>query len=642
MNRIFCLLVGIDEYYHPSHNLKGCVNDVNEVSTYLKSSFSKENLKIKVLTNNEATKENIISAFNHFSNAKKGDQCIFYFSGHGSICLAPKQLEDFVSDGLLKTMVCHDSRAPGKIDFMNLELAYLIWVATHNKDVQFVVITDCCHSGEITRKKMVHEHIAVNQRWLEKGNEAFSIEELHIGKNISQGNILSPDFKLKRGPHIHLAACKSDEKAIECEVNKTQNGIFTHFLIQTLRLHEGIITYEELLHKTKIKVQQNSKYQTPQFFKLFETDEKKNFLSNIINTGISVGQVYFDEINGWIINNGTLNSAIGKNTSINPKIRELKTNQFYQIDKIDSSYSILSNQESITLDKSLIHDAQIVHSELQKQAIDITNISNIHIKSLLDQFHKCVNPYSFYFTQNDMKSQIILSSQKNNVISIIDQQNEATRYRSHFRFTENNFLALFETLEKMAKWKTLYKLKNEAQFLTNNELTINFFKCISPKDKSGIRELVNIGVKESVCLKYPNKNNLQDLPEFQLQFINNGNKTIWLSVLYLSDDYSITNALMNSYQLNPKKSAWLFQNNDDGDIIKNIKVKLSDDLYTNGLKITDEYLKIIISNSAFDTNYFNQNSASEINNNRKNNAVNNQAKQIEWKAETICLQIIRE
>jgi len=71
MTRIFCLLVGIDEYYHPSHNLKGCVNDINEVSAYLKSNFSKENLSIKILTNNEAARENIISAFNHFSRAKK-------------------------------------------------------------------------------------------------------------------------------------------------------------------------------------------------------------------------------------------------------------------------------------------------------------------------------------------------------------------------------------------------------------------------------------------------------------------------------------------------------------------------------------------------------------------------------------------
>jgi len=642
MTRIFCLLVGIDEYYHPSHNLKGCVNDINEVSAYLKSSFSKEILSIKILTNNQATRENIISAFNHFSSAKKGDQCIFYFSGHGSICKAPKYLEDFVSDGLLKTIVCHDSRAPGKIDFMNLELAYLIWVATHNRDVQFVVITDCCHSGEITRKKMDDEHIGINQRWLEKGNESFSLDELHIGKNISQGNILSPDFKLKRGPHIHLAACKSDEKAIECVINKTKKGIFTHFLMQTLRMQEGIISYEELHRKTKIKVQQYSKYQTPQFFKLFETEKKKNFLSNVINTGISVGQVYFDDNHGWVINNGTLNSAIGKNASNNPKIKVLKTNQLYQIDKIYTTHSTLSNQESLALDKSLIYDAQIVQTGLQELAIGTGNIPNAQITTLLDEYHKSENPYSFYFSQNDMKSEIVLCSQNNKVISIIDQQNDATKYRPHFHFEENNFLAMFEALEKMTKWKTLLELKNKSQDLFKNELVINFHKCTFPKDKNGIKEMFNIGFKESICLAHSNKNNFQDLPEFQLQFINNGNKSLWISVLYLSDDYSITNALMNSYQLNPHKSAWLFQNNDDGDVIKNIKVKLSDDLFEKGLKTTNEYLKVIVSNSAFDTNYFNQNSASQINTNRKNATENNQTKQVDWKTETVCLQIVRE
>ena len=71
-------------------------------------------------------------------------------------------------------------------------------------------------------------------------------------------------------------------------------------------------------------------------------------------------------------------------------------------------------------------------------------------------------------------------------------------------------------------------------------------------------------------------------------------------------------------------------------------MKLSDDLFKNCLKVTNEYLKVIVSNSAFDTNYFNQNSASEINTNRKNASEKNQTKPVEWKAETVCLQIVRE
>ena len=77
-------LVGINEY--PDESLSGCVTDVEMQRELLVHKFGFLPADILTLTNKQATRENIETAFiSHLTNqAKPDDLVLFHFSGYGS------------------------------------------------------------------------------------------------------------------------------------------------------------------------------------------------------------------------------------------------------------------------------------------------------------------------------------------------------------------------------------------------------------------------------------------------------------------------------------------------------------------------------------------------------------------------------
>jgi Caspase domain/Domain of unknown function (DUF4384) len=114
--RKLALLVGIDRYSY-SKNLSGCVTDVELQRELLVQRFGFHPSDVLVLTDQQATRENIEIAFiEHLTEqAKEGDIVVFHFSGYGN-CVkrvresavpddAPERLVKSLlpSDGLLST-----------------------------------------------------------------------------------------------------------------------------------------------------------------------------------------------------------------------------------------------------------------------------------------------------------------------------------------------------------------------------------------------------------------------------------------------------------------------------------------------------------------------------------------------------------
>jgi hypothetical protein len=88
-NRIFALIIGINKYLDEDiRNLKGCINDSENVCKFLTGSLHANPLHIRHLRDAEATRKAILSAFEeHFINnqeIQQNDAIIFYFAGHGS------------------------------------------------------------------------------------------------------------------------------------------------------------------------------------------------------------------------------------------------------------------------------------------------------------------------------------------------------------------------------------------------------------------------------------------------------------------------------------------------------------------------------------------------------------------------------
>lgn len=236
------LLVGIDRYEQPDegqwHTLRGCENDVKLVREVLLERFGFQDADIVTLTSEKATHAAIVKAFHEHLVRKAGPdtKVVFWFSGHGSQVPDPSQ-KDRANSGDYEgakdqTMLAHDSRKGsrnGSYDLADDELHSLL-AAVRARDVVFV--TDCCHSGGLTRGE---SHTGV--RGEADGDQPVDLEALRkdaawpadvpLVEDDAEGRIL-PNV-------VHVSACSAHEEAGEIETMSRVHGTLTWFLCQTLR-----------------------------------------------------------------------------------------------------------------------------------------------------------------------------------------------------------------------------------------------------------------------------------------------------------------------------------------------------------------------------------------------------------------------
>lgn len=295
--RIYCLLIGIDRYEVPGANLGGCVQDSKAVEKYLRESVRNAGkclhllcLRSPILDQQEepetiapvpasrkvgtATRPEIIAGFKDFlTQAKEGDMVLVHYSGHGSYETRPKELWHLdPEEGSMhraETIVCQDSFTTKDGQFVpalrDKELRWLIAeIAIRNPDI--VLLMDCCNASGNTRFK--------EEGTLARFTPSAVVEEqndissyLFYQEDETARKILSsqPDkFHLREGRHLALYACHSYQLAKETSFREGRFGVFTYFLLQTLRATRGRITYRDLLKLIRAKARERVAHQSPQ------------------------------------------------------------------------------------------------------------------------------------------------------------------------------------------------------------------------------------------------------------------------------------------------------------------------------------------------------------------------------------------
>ncbi len=232
----YALIIGISRFLNlPEQNqLQFPAKDATDFYNYLISS-SKGNFtpnNVTLLTNDKATRANIINAMNDIkSNAKKNDLVVLYFSSHGTppdpygvvhilaYDTVPKRSE------IWDTAITKDMLA----DFIQ-----------NQKAQRLVVIIDACFS------EGVYKNIP---GFLPEGGKAFMMDETE-GRGLSQSQMSkdllgAKDIVLDDEPYssskglemnmygkILLSASSANEKSWESD--KIHNGYFTYYLLQGL------------------------------------------------------------------------------------------------------------------------------------------------------------------------------------------------------------------------------------------------------------------------------------------------------------------------------------------------------------------------------------------------------------------------
>jgi len=141
------LLIGIN-YFGQRGQLRGCINDVKNMSTYLNGHFGYKREDMVILTDDQQnpmsqpTKANILRAMHWLvKDAHADDSLFFHYSGHGG---QTKDLDGDEDDGYDEVIYPVDFRTAGHI--VDDEM-HRIMVAPLQPGVRLTAIFDSCHSG---------------------------------------------------------------------------------------------------------------------------------------------------------------------------------------------------------------------------------------------------------------------------------------------------------------------------------------------------------------------------------------------------------------------------------------------------------------------------------------------------------------
>lgn len=290
--KIHALLVGINTYSTKSvpqipPSLDGCENDVHLLDQTFKSlakDMGNYQYSSKILTNHQATRANVISAFQNFliSGVKAGDTVVYHFSGHGSYEKAPKLFQKYFSTQQLETQVLFDSREESKHDLADKEFAVLL--SNIPKDVHIFISLDCCYSGSGVRgENQVRYHDGRNR---ERPLSSFL------------NNYFQHNKKIPSSSYIFFSSCSRKQNAREFKLAEKNFGVYSYSLTESIidLKMVGDDSYKAIFSLLEAKLQQNigrSHKQTPEmavqgeanpFFKFLTSQIQINRTRSLIHT----------------------------------------------------------------------------------------------------------------------------------------------------------------------------------------------------------------------------------------------------------------------------------------------------------------------------------------------------------------------
>lgn len=247
----WALLIGIDKYEQPHvPDLRGCVNDVLAVKRLLTDRFQVPEANIKVLTDENATRANILDAFERhvIAGAQTGDRVFIHYSGHGS---QMKDVHGDEIDGKDETIVPHDSRDPqGNVFDITDDEIYDLLQRLKEKTDDIVIVFDCCHSGSASRVATTVRQIPMDERDPPAPTRTRAVTPQDHGP----GGMLPA-----AEGYVLVSGCRADELSNEHTVQlrsggETRFGALTYHLVQSLLDAPADVTWEDVIKEVAPEV----------------------------------------------------------------------------------------------------------------------------------------------------------------------------------------------------------------------------------------------------------------------------------------------------------------------------------------------------------------------------------------------------
>ena len=233
------VLFGINYNTSADAKLRGCINDVKNIASLLKTkmNFGEIYTYTDEVSNEPVTKANIINVLTQLARECREEQIStvwIHFSGHGS------QVRDWSNDeedGLDECFIASDYKRGGIITDDEFNMYFRLFPTT----TKIICVFDCCHSGTMLDLKYSYQ----------------CNDNMNVYQTVDMSSISQRDgsYDVVENNIIMLSGCEDDQTSADAfnVMNKrTFTGALSSCLIETLNaVHFDISLYElvENLHR---------------------------------------------------------------------------------------------------------------------------------------------------------------------------------------------------------------------------------------------------------------------------------------------------------------------------------------------------------------------------------------------------------
>jgi len=544
---LHALLIAINEYAPGSgvRNLSGCLNDLAAMESFLRKHYAHLQPNIRKLTNAEATREGVIKAFRaHLTGPqiKNGDQVLFYYSGHGSY--GPTAPEFAYNDPLKQdeTMVCYDSRLPGRQDLSDKERGVLLAEVPKGAEVLFII--DSCHAASSVRNRVVESELGASRfqpgQTTPRTLDSYLLAE---GENIylqqkKQGQRISVPTRA----YTLLAACDRFELAME---TKDQRGLFTRTLLDIMGNSGMEYTYAELMTRVKALLKNTNAAQSPQL-ENFQTNQNQVFLSKEIRPTLARNQITFQK-NQWQVNCGAIHGlpkdAAGitkvKVAVFNPDKNSKEAAFQVGVKAVFATYSILDTD----LPEKDFYWAAVDFAPTLPIAVETDGQGAIALQRFIDYAkNKNIGRNWEQSSAHEVsKYQLQVKNGIGKILRLADAQ-------PLFEPSED-LEKINSFLNRIARWEQLCALQNPGSKIQNG-LEVQF--CEEPKDNSAPLPYAE---KKLTFTLQRDASGARDTLWYHLRARNRSQQPLHVAMLYIGLDYTVQVHYMR--RILPPQSDWI-------------------------------------------------------------------------------------
>jgi hypothetical protein len=230
----YALSVGLN-YKNTPNELYGCINDVNNMKTFLQSQLGYT--RFTVLTDDDPnmlpTKQNILNAFRSLvSVLKAGDEAFFHYSGHGALI---KDVNRDEESGFDSCIIPADHEKSGVIsdDAIRSNLVQRI-----PKGVKLYIVLDACHSGTASdlRYKCEDASYLTNQNKNDKKPLTYVASDWSLRQTM---------YEFKRYPRISgevfsVSGCQDVQESMDTFIESEQRagGVLTSTMLSLFKSND--------------------------------------------------------------------------------------------------------------------------------------------------------------------------------------------------------------------------------------------------------------------------------------------------------------------------------------------------------------------------------------------------------------------